>query len=180
MGLVNITTDIELKGETWRFVIDKLVGIQGEGTKTDSFKIFGTYYQVFILCAALGIMYDKKLSFENEKGNSERPISIPRNVLQNQSRRNEIEFLLTTVVISSKQIDYTLDERLMIAFEDKETSFKSMKFLEEFANYGVVILKEQITHHDLETMENIKEMLKNIINGNLTETVEIELDENFI
>lgn len=175
MGLTNFTSDIELKGETWRFIINKLVGIQNESTnKEDSFKIFETYYQVFYLCASIGIMYDKQLDIGNDYGHPEKSLFVPRNVLHRN--RNDLEFLLTTAVISSKQIDYTIDERLMIAFDEKETSFRPIKFLEGFANYGAEILKNEITNHDLETMENINEFLKKAVESSLTENIEIDID----
>lgn len=46
---MDFTTDLELKGETWGAVLDKLVGTPNSN---ESYKIFSTYYDVFILCAS--------------------------------------------------------------------------------------------------------------------------------
>ena len=169
MGLMDFTTDLELKGEKWEVVLDKLVGIPNSN---ESYKIFSTYYDVFILCASLGIMYDKTKIIES----TDKKFTIGRNVFTASTRRVEVEFLLTTAIITSKNIDYTIDERLMIAFGEKETSFKGLKFLEEFANYGVDLISNIITNHDLETMENLKDMLKDLAQKDLIGDLEIDLD----
>lgn len=174
MGLMDFTTDVELKGEIWEKVLDKLVGLQGS---TESFKIFDSYFDVFALSAAIGIMYDKR----KPTVTSDKVFTVPRNVLIGSTRRQDLEFYLTTAIISSKTIDYTIDERLMIAFGEKETSFKGLKFLTEFANYGVDYIYDIITNHDLETMENIKDMLEKIEKNDLLDNLEIEVDslENY-
>lgn len=168
MGLMDFTSDLELKGKTWKKVLHTLVGT------SSSLKIFSNNYEVFIICAALGIMHDKRVVIDNY--DKEDKSSVPRNVLSQSTRRNDVEFLLTTAIITSKTLDYTIDERLMIAFGEKDTSFKGLKFLEEFANYGVTLIEETITNHDLETMENLKDMLNNVIKNDFLENVEIEVN----
>ena len=172
MGLMDFTTDLELKGETWGAVLDKLVGTPNSN---ESYKIFSTYYDVFILCASLGIMYDKTKIIESSDKDLKK-LTIGRNVFTASSRRVEVEFILTTAIITSKTIDYTVDERLMIAFGEKDTSFKGLRFLEEFANFGVDLINDIITNHDLETMENLKDMLKDLAHKDLIEDLEIDLD----
>lgn len=163
----DIRSDIVLNGKIWKETCESLCN-----------KYFATYYQIFVLATSIGIRHDKREEFsltQEEKANNVF-INIPRTVLHNQI--SEIDLLFSIAIISTQTEDFTTDERLRIAFGDEESSYKKMKLLEEFANYGIKQIKEQITNNDLQTMENIKNLLEGYLFEDLIN--EIEIDSNII
>lgn len=121
-----------------------------------------TYYQVFILSLAIGIMYDERTEVKNES--DEEPITITRNVLT--TRDNGIlDLMFQTAIISTATEELSEDERLELAFGEEDKGFNKFQFLIEFANFGVSKLNELIGGSDLETMDNLEEFLKKSIEG---------------
>lgn len=167
METKDIKSDIVLNGKIWKETCESLCT-----------KYFATYYQIFVLATSIGIMHDKRKEFfltQEEKENND-VVNIPRTVLHHNI--SEIDLLFSVAIISTQTEDFTTDERLHIAFGDEESSYKRMKLLEEFANYGIQEIKKQITNNELQTMEN----LKNLLEGYLSEDLinEIEIDSNII
>ena len=68
---MEITSDILLKGKNWTRAIDELS------------EIFSTRpnYQIYMLCLAIGIMYDKIIDRDDQEGDEQK--SVPRNVITN-------------------------------------------------------------------------------------------------
>lgn len=146
-----ITADVMLKGEVWEKVITGLCP-----------HIFKTYYSVYLLCASIGIMYDKQELFEDADNDEVK--TIPRTVLHNNSA--ELEILFQTAILASNEIDFDEDTRLELAFGSKKMeNLTSMQFLTRYANYGAVILVDKITEDALETIENIKDFLASTVEG---------------
>lgn len=144
-----ITTDILLKGEVWDRVINRLCP-----------HIFKTYYGVYLLCASIGIMYDKFL----DEPDGEEFRTVPRTVLHNNSA--ELEILFQTAILASNEIDFDEDTRLELAFGTKKLDdMTSMQFLTKYANYGVTVLDEKVSDDPLETIENIKDFLTSTVEG---------------
>lgn len=165
-----ITADIMLKGDVWERVITGLCP-----------HIFKTYYSVYLLCASIGIMYDKQELFEG--ADSDEVKTIPRTVLHNNSA--ELEILFQTAVLASQQVNFDEDTRLEIAFGSKKLdNLTSMQFLTRYANYGAVVLDDKVTEDLLETIENIKDFLASTVEGTnfdidplSDDMVDIEIDD---
>lgn len=146
-----ITRDVVLKGEVWDRVINRLCP-----------HIFRTYYSVYLLCASIGIMYDKQAVFEGTDSDEEK--TIPRTVLHN--RQTELEILFQTAVLASHEIEYNEDTRLELAFGcEKMYNLTSMQFLTLYANYGAIVLDNKVTEDSLETIEAIKDFLTSTVEG---------------
>lgn len=140
---MEITTDIVLKGKVWNSLISGLS------------KIFAgkTNYDIFVLCASIGIMYDKKIDVL-DADSSDEPKYVPKVVLGNH--RDVIELLFQTAILTTNTILIDEEERLQLAFDDTRTEFKRFDFLLGFANYGASKLAEMLGKTDIATMENLR------------------------
>lgn len=149
---MEITADIPLRGTAWKEAIDKLSGIFAPRTR----------YNLYILCAAIGIMYDKRIEKPCENG--EEPSSVPRNVIQNNDN-GKFDFMFQAAVLSTRTIDLSEEQRLAIAFGDGKIEPSKPGFLTEFANYGVTELIKHIGNTPIESMDNIRDFLVSTIEG---------------
>ena len=152
---MELTTDVLLRGEIWNRTINELSPIFT--TRTN--------YSIYILCMSIGIMYDQRIDkFEDE---DIEPKSVPRNVMQNQDN-GKLDFMFQAAILSTKTEELSEDERLELAFGDKEENegFNKIGFLTQFANFGVTKLSEQIGETPVESMENIKSFLVSTVEGN--------------
>ena len=86
-----------------------------------------------------------------------------------KSEKNKIalklDFMFQTAILSTTTENFTEDQRLELAFGEK-TEFKKIEFLTQFANFGVTKLVEHTGTSPLESMENIKNFLSSIVEGN--------------
>ena len=170
------TKDILLRGTAW----DKAA----EAYKN----IFRSrpLYNLFILAASIGIIYDQRI--EKLEENGEQPKNLPRNVIDNQERiDHRFDVMAQTAILQTKTFDYSDDERMKMAFDDQDTRINALDLLEEFANFGVTKLVEKIGATELETMENIKDYLIATVEGSNfdinaipDEDILEELDESVI
>ena len=150
---MEITTDIALRGTAWNIAIEKLSGI---------FKTRPNY-MIYMLSLSIGIMYDQRVDkLPIEDGEEVR--SVPRNVIRNNDN-GKIDFMFQAAILSTTTENFTEDQRLELAFGEKG-EFKKIDFLTQFANFGVTKLVEQIGSSPLESMENIKNFLSSIVEGN--------------
>lgn len=151
-----ITKDFLLRGPTWGNTIDRLAPIFR--TRTN--------YEIFMLCLAIGIMYDKRIpSFDD--GENE-PRNVPRNIIQNNDN-GRIDLMLQAAILTTSSFNHmTEDQRLDLAFgENKnEEGFDKHDFLLSFANYGVTKLAECVGVNEFESMELIKNFLTKTLEGN--------------
>ncbi len=147
---MEITTDVILKGEVWERVLNTLQPA-----------IFKTQYGVYVLCVAIGIMYDKQT--DPEKSENDEQKYIPRTMLFQKTA--ELEILFQTAILTTDLVDYSEDKRLELAFGNKIKDFNQMQFLTKYANYGVTILDGKISDDPLETMENIKDFVTSTFEG---------------
>lgn len=169
-----LTTDVLLKGQIWAETIDNLAPL---------FK--RPNYDIFMLCTAIGIMYDQRIeSFEEIE---ESPRNVPRNVMQNNDE-GRLDFWFQAAILTTKTMEITEEDRLELAFGSKNeelnsqsnkkakkeleidvspvvANFRKMDFLTQFANFGVTILHEQIGDTLIESMENIKNFLTSALEG---------------
>lgn len=157
-----ITKDISLKGDDWSELREKLYK-----------KVFDTLYQIYVLCASIGIMYDSVKENEEE----EEIGIVPRTVQQNNIE--ELEILFQTAILTTDVVDFTEDKRLELAFDDKTKNqdFDKIGFLTRFANYGAQVLSEKMGDDSLECMENIKDLLVSTVNGHNFEINPLELED---
>ena len=145
---MEITTDVLLRGSAWNHTIDQLS------------PIFKTrpHYMIYMLAMSVGIMYDKRVSSLDEK--EDEPVkSVPRNVLTNNDN-GKLDYFFQAAILSTTTEQLTEEERLELAFGDKEKNdFNKIGFLTQFANFGVTKLEEQIGSTPLESMDNLKNFL---------------------
>lgn len=148
---MEITTDVLLRGTEW----DRAISSLGEIFKTR------TNYSIYMLCVAIGIMYDKRI--EKPEENNEEPRTVPRNVLQNNDN-GKLDFIFQAAILSTKTEDFSEEERLNLAFGEK-SDFNRMAFIAQFANFGVTKLTELIGASTIESMENIKNFFSSTVEG---------------
>ena len=146
---MEITTDIALRGSAWDVAIDALASMFKPRSQ----------YSIYMLSLSIGIMYDQRILSEEDYRHS-----VPRNVVQNNDN-GKLDFMFQTAILSTITESFTEDQRLELAFGEK-TDFKKVDFLTQFANFGVTKLVEQIGSTPLESMENIKNFLSSIVEGN--------------
>lgn len=148
-----ITREIFLKGEDWERIIDQLYRT-----------VFPTLYDMYVLCASIGIMYDKQLSMNNIK-DADASGMVPRTIQQNNAE--ELDILFQTAILTTDCVDFDEDTRLELAFGDtnRVEEFDKIHFLTRYANYGAKVLAEQLGDEVLESMENIKELLIRTLSG---------------
>ncbi len=142
---MELRSDIMLRGTAWDTAFKSL---------SDIFKT-RTHYSIYIICLAIGLIYDKRIDVPEENGEEER--SVPRNVIVNNDN-GKLDYFFQAAVLSTITEDFTEEERLQLAFGDK-TEFNKISFLTSFANYGVTKLIECIGTTNIESMENIKNFL---------------------
>ena len=148
---MEITTDILLKGRTWDRLVTELKNIFANRTN----------YQIFMLALSIGVMYDKRLVFDDEPGIN--PRSVPRNVLQNNDN-GKLDTIYQAAVLSTLTENYDEEERLELAFGENN-NINKIAFLSEFANFGATKLEELIGTSEIETVENIKNYLCSTVEG---------------
>lgn len=146
---MEITTDIALRGSAWDVAIGALAPLFKPRAQ----------YSIYMLSLSIGIMYDQKILSEEDYRHS-----VPRNVIQNNDN-GKLDFMFQTAILSTTTENFTEDQRLELAFGEK-TDFKKVDFLTQFANFGVIKLVDQIGSSLLESMENIKNFLSSIVEGN--------------
>jgi len=149
---MTMTTDVLLRGPNWNRTIDALATI---------FKT-RTNYSIFLLCLAIGIMYDQKIEKFDDAGLE--PKNVPRNVIQNNDN-GRLDMMFQAAILSTRTIEFSEEQRLALAFGEV-TDFNKMGFLTQFANFGVTKLEELIGESPIESMENIKTFLTSTIDGN--------------
>ncbi len=151
---MELTSDFLLKGPVWVNTIEKLS------------KIFKTRtnYEIFMVCLAIGIMYDQRIpSFEDQNID---PKNVPRNVIQNNDD-GRLDFMLQSAILATKTENLTEDERLELAFGEKKENeeFNKHDFLLSFANFGVTKLADLVGENEIESMEKIKNFLVSTMEG---------------
>lgn len=144
---MNFKTDFFLKNSVW------------ESKNTiENLGIFTRAVDYFIIACSIGIREDKRLPDDS----NDLIITIGRNTLATNENVNRIlTFLYENAVLGTKTLELTADERKKAAFdyENSNISISPTQLLTEFANYGMMILKEKISSHDLTTVMNIIDMM---------------------
>ncbi len=158
-----IKSDIPLKGTAWNEAIVSLSSIFP--TRTN--------FSLFMLCLAIGIMYDKRVEIPEDNG--EDPHFVPRNIISNYDD-GRLDFFFQAAIISSSTVELNEDERLELAFGEN-SNFNKVDFLVSFANFGVTKLLEQTGDTIPETMEKIKNYLASIVEGHNLEIDPLPLDD---
>ena len=150
---MEITTDILLKGKEWNEAAEKLSSIFTTRHRRN--------YNLFMLCVAIGIMYDKRIEKFEDLG--ENTLSVPRNVIQNNDY-GKLDLMFQAAILSTSTESISEDRRLELAFGEKN-DFNRISFLVQFANFGVTKLIENIGGNTLETMEKLKLFLVTSVEG---------------
>ena len=132
---MEITTDVLLKGENWKNIC-KLKGI-----------IFETYWQIYALCASIGIMCDKQKESEVTE---EEPNNIPRSVLVHHENMALLDFMFQTAILTTTCVEIDEDTRLDLAFGKEKNNFKRLDFITKFANYGAYKINKELEKADTE------------------------------
>ncbi len=148
---MEVTKDVILHGDAWAQATEALKPIFATRT----------HYQIFMLSISIGIMYDQRIA-ELETTTGE-PKQIGRNVFYNNDN-GKLDFMFQAAILSTTTQEFTEEERLKLAFDEK-SDFGKLDFLIEFANFGVTKLVELIADTPLESMENIKNFLVSTVEG---------------
>lgn len=137
---MTLTSDIQLFHPLWEKADRELCSSDGIG-------LFGRLIDLYILACAIGIKEDRtivdiEMPLEKEK-------SIGRNTYQsmlNTDLKASLDFMLQNALLNSKTIDFSVDERLKLAFDPDYTVKKlsAAAFLTGFANYGIEKIYEII------------------------------------
>lgn len=146
-----IKSDINLKGTAWSEAIEKLSSIFATRT----------HYSLFMLCLAIGIMYDKRS--EEPEDNGEEVKSVPRNIVNNNDN-GKLDFYFQAAILSTLTEQFSEDERLELAFGEN-AEFNKIGFLTSYANFGATKLISLIGSTEIETMDNIKNFFVSTIEG---------------
>lgn len=159
---MQLTHDISLYGETWTKTLEKLL----------EYKIFTTHYQVFKICVAIGIFFDKQIELKKD---SDFVKSVPRTVMANDLQTLKSYFesaILTSNVDELKPFD--IDQKIRIAFDDEyDSPIKELDFLTKFANYGVTVINPWIYESDYSTVDNFNDKLKEFCSSTNSEVLSI-------
>jgi len=160
---MEIKSDIRLRGTAWDTAISKLSSIFS--TRTN--------YTIYMLCMAIGIMYDKRIA-KLEDG-SEDDHSVPRNVINNNDN-GKLDFYFQAAILTTTTECISEENRLELAFGDS-IEFEKLTFLTQFANFGVIKLVELIGDTDLESMDNIKNFMISSVEGRNFDINELSLED---
>ena len=162
-----IASDLLLRGTAWDTAIAACE------------KIFlpRTNYDVCLLSASIGVLYDKRIDHLpiDDEGNS--PPSVPRNVFNNNSE--PFDELFQTAILTTCTEDYQDEFRLEMAFGEGEKEFDRRAFLLSFANFGVTKLVELIADDEVETIENIKNFLTSTVEGTNLDFNPLPADDDY-
>lgn len=166
---MEIKGDISLKYSGWADdIVDQLV-INNKNSDTTA--IFGRTIDLFIVACAIGICEDKRVPNDGAKEYN----SIGRNTyITNDDVSRIFHFLLENAIITTKTIDFDIETRMKLAFDPNFNieKFSANNFLIEFANYGIDKLSEKVTKHDIESLINITDLLKNMMSPDYTKMLE--------
>lgn len=178
---MELKSDITLTGECWQIAEDKLHN-----------RLFKSQWGIFKLCLTIGILYDKQLDDVGDTKDATAPMNIPRTMFNRNSKDMQVCF--QTAILTSNCIDLSEKDRLYLAFSediseddldgedadvlkigvsDNALSFDKSGFLRKFANYGVTKIVDCITDNDIETMENIRDFIKDSIDGTTDEMIDL-------
>ncbi len=160
---MEIKSDIRLKGVAWETAISKLSNIFS--TRSN--------YTIYMLCLAIGIMYDRRIAKFDDENVEEH--SVPRNVINNNDN-GKLDFYFQSAILTTTTEDIAEEKRLELAFGDA-VDFEKLSFLTQFANFGVTKLVELIGDTDLESMDNIKNFMVSSVEGRNFEIDELSLDD---
>lgn len=186
---MEIKSDLICKGPDWYKV--------GHGYGyNDNPKFFTTFWAIFKLCIAIGILYDKQIDDLKDYSDEEK-MSLPRTMFNRNSE--EMKFFFQAAILSSNCVNLSERDRLYLAFSedisedeleeddyellvkgvsDEAISFDRVYFLKKFANYGVTRMAELLSEIDSETMENLAEFLVDSYNGETEELLRMkEVDD---
>ena len=183
---MEIKSEITLKASVWSSV--------DHGYRR---KIFETQWDIFKICLAIGILYDKQL--ENEKNEDEEGLNIPVSMFNRNSA--EMQFFFQSAILTSQCVDLDEKDRLYLAFSDEILSeelenedeealkkgvsdaaltFNKIEFFKKFANYGATKLNECLSANDSETMVSLMEFLNASYKGETEELMELKEVEDLI
>ena len=158
---MRINGDIVLKGTHWEQLRSALIEKSG---------IFTRVVDFFVIAASIGIASD---SLEDAQGDD--VITIARDTYQtNYDLLDIFDFMLKNIILTSNHIDFDIEERMKIAFDDDyyvdNFSFNTM--LVRFANYGANKMLEICTEHDMDTMDQLVELIKKYIDDNYRDRID--------
>ncbi len=155
-----ISSDFILKGEEWEKAINELYRSKNN--------FFSKQIDLFILCLAIGIMYDERKA--DQEFNSNREVGqIPRSVLVSPKTNNLLDVFFQIAILSTTTLDLSDQQRMILAFkeddnlETEDTNFSKTRFLIEYANYGVTKINPLIRNNALYSMQSLLDYLINEI-----------------
>lgn len=158
MGIIsNISSDIVFKGDKWQAIENKLEPFLPKETQP--------HFVIFKLCVAMGIMYDQQSEVVND---GDFVFNVPRTIMQREI--SDLDFLFQSAVVSSKLINYSIEDRLDLAFNtESKIEFDKIGFLKKFASFGIDkwlgIINSVTTSNTTELMDKINTFVESAKNG---------------
>lgn len=157
---MDIKGDISLKYIGWED--EKVNQLVYTSSIPNSTAFFGRTIDLFIVACSIGILEDKRIPNEGQKEYN----SIGRNTyITNDDVSRIFHFLFENAILTTRTVNFDNETRMKLAFDSNFNleKFSPNNFLVEFANYGVDKIWECRTAHDIETVSNVMDFLKNFV-----------------
>ena len=128
-----LSSDLILNDPLWEKAQDVLMGQLG---------LFDRLIDVFLVACSIGIKNDSQIKNDEIEFPLAQPKSIGRNTYLsgiNSDLNDTLHMMLENAIITSKHLDFDMDERLRLAFnpDHENKKFSPANFLVAFANYGI-------------------------------------------
>ena len=159
---MDIRGDISLKYIGWDD--ERINQLVYSSSVPNSTAFFGRTIDLFIVACSIGILEDKRIPNDGLKEYN----SIGRNTyITNDDVSRIFHFLFENAILTSQTVNFDNETRMKLAFDSNYNldKFSPNNFLVEFSNYGIDKIWSARTNHDIETITNIMEMLKNLVDS---------------
>jgi len=163
---MKITSDLFLRGDVWLKLREVLI---------DKHQIFARVVDYFVVACSIGVAADAWTESDGDLSNT-----IARDTYQvNYDISDIFDFMFKNAILTSKLIDYPIDIRLKMAFDDefKDDAFSTSLFIVKFANYGAQKILEICSEHDIETADNFIELVNDYIADNYKDNMDKLLED---
>ena len=157
---MRLTADIILKGTHWEKLREILI---------DKLGIFSRVVDYFVIATSIGIASDLI-----DEADGDFSMTIARDTYQTNYDLSDIfDFMLKNALLTSNHINLSMDERMKMAFDDDYNDDKISlgSLLVKFANYGAKKILEICNEHDLDTMDQLIELIKGYMDNNYKDRI---------
>lgn len=179
---MELKSNLICKGKIW-YELNKIL--------VNDKQIFETFWQVFKISLAIGILYDKQeIDLENYEPDDK--VELPRQMFNREI--SQMDMFFQSAILTSNCINFNEKDRLYLAFsanlsddevtkEEREElkkgvsqdafEFNQIAFLKQFANYGSRKIYSLLSENDGELLSNFMEFFDDSYKGITPELVEM-------